>query len=208
MAKHAIELLRELAPDAVLRAALASNLEQYNRGDIKNRNAAGIKGIMALADFALSCGATSPALLKPVRELVGKLGDLMLAEKSEKGGRTRASTQRELLKEIVAVAVSILIDGGMDDRDANKYIARKLDRIGLHRSSLTIGNWRSTVMANLPCNVGMPGTPDQPKTTAPENPDVGLYLLRWRQWRALGKPQTAQHFVDRKLVPDMTSFLD
>ena len=120
MAKHAIELLRELAPDAVLRAALASNLEQYNRGDIKNRNAAGIKGIMALADFALSCGATSPALLKPVRELVGKLGDLMLAEKSEKGGRTRASTQRELLKEIVAVAVSILIDGGMDDRDANK----------------------------------------------------------------------------------------
>jgi hypothetical protein len=226
MAKNALEPLREFGPEAVLRAALASNLEQYNRGDIKNRNAAGIGGIIALAEFALSCGATSPTLLNPVRELVSKLGNSMLAEeKSKKVGRPRASTQHELLQETVAVAVSILMDDGMKDQDANKYLVRKLGQIGLKISHHTVGNWRSTVTENLPPNVGIPGKPDKPKTTATENSDVGLYLLRWRQWRTLGKLHvsarrlrwrqwrtlekphvSARRFVDRVLVPDMVSF--
>jgi hypothetical protein len=234
LAKNAIEPLREFGPEAVLRVALASNLEQYNRGDIKNRTAAGIGGIIALMEFALSCGAASHALLNPVRELVSNpvrelvstLDNAMLAEeKSEKVGRPRASTQRELLQEIVAVAASILMDDGMKEQEANKYLVRKLGQIGLKISHHTVGNWRSTVTANLPPNVGIPGKPDQPKTTATENPDVGLYLLRWRQWRTLGKLHvsarrlrwrqwrtlekphgSARRFVDRVLVPDMVSF--
>ena len=150
-------------------------------------------------------------LMSPARELVDNLGDLefgnqhpmLLADRKPKGGRPPITTPSEMLREDVAVAVSILMDGGMEERLANQHVARKLDSIGLKVSPETVGNWRSQVMAHLPGGVGRPGKRDEHRTALPPSNEVWQYLDWWSKWRDWAKPHSAKQFVDKAVLPEM-----
>jgi|SRR5262245_35258040 len=150
-------------PDPELESALANALKRYNCGDTWNRRRGAIEQFMAMIDYLRFRRIASLELLRPAHEMVTNLGDLefgkqhstLRADRHRKGGRPPITTPAEMLREGAAVAVSILMDGGMQER-----VARKLGSIGLKVSPVTVGNWRSQVMAHLPDGVGFPGKRD------------------------------------------------
>jgi hypothetical protein len=136
--------------------------------------------------------------------------------RSKKGGNLPLSIRREMLRQLVAAAVSILMDAGnhVTENDANRFVQARLAELGTNIAAGTVGKWRGEVMAALPRGVGIPRMPDKvwPAPTAEEDPDHDLYRIwwcSWRKWRQKGNSaSTAKCFVARGVCPEMKHHID
>jgi hypothetical protein len=198
-------------------------LREFDLGGPQSRRQGTIRTVIALIEYMRDHQAVPLSLLKPACELVTSLNSLNVGvddpmfspARAARGGRTRASPRTEQLMQVAAVAVSVLRDGLMAEDDANRYVANALGRLGRRGNrgqtiaGTTVGNWWSTVTADLPNGIGLPGKADDPFVLNATHENPSLYLLWWRRWRKeFGEPHLARTFVDRVLVPDMKNFLD
>src|SRR5688572_9070689 len=118
--------------------------------------------------------------------------------------------KQQPLQQFVAVAISILMDGGEDLATASTYVQRKLSKLGLQIQPDTAINWRSKVIERRPNGVGKPATPDcaQPDPARCDE-RIRIYLKFWLEWRRrkLKGSQAAKTFVDRMLNDKLKALL-
>jgi hypothetical protein len=202
LATQATKTHGTLLPLDELLPTLATAREEFHRG--RSSEDGGRKGVSSALNAVLrDVGAASQTLremLEPLYYLAATLDDLdkgrrdpiHAPKRSEKGGAPPAPSQWWFLKESVAVAVSILLDDterfhpgwGPREDAANDCVARRLNRIGFDCDSITVGNWRSEVMAHL-----LPSG-----TTANER--VSTYLEVWHQWQDRKAEIPAMNWVE------------
>ena len=191
----------------MLRDAFAANLalagEKFRNG--RSGSDGGRTGVaLALASLIRHVRDTRPdveADLETVVVLAAKLGDVdvgkvdrMFKPPKKRKGRPPPTLQRKSLKQILSVAVAILMDGRWAEPDAENYVSSKLEEYDQDIAGPTIGKWRSYVDAYLPRGVGRPGRPDKSGVAIVHPDEVGLYLEHWRSWRISG----GQHCVATK----------
>ena len=140
---------------------------------------------------------------------VGSAPEPMLVP-PKKAGRRRMALKQQPLQQFVAVAISILMDGGEDLATASAYVQRKLSKLGPKIRPDTAINWRSKVIERRPSGVGKPGTPDrvQPDLTRSDE-RFRIYLKFWLEWRRrkLKGTKAAKTFVDRMLNDKLKALL-
>ena len=200
----------QISPGGNLDEALAIALSLFEKGDAVSRRRGAAWTVISLLEYKRKHQVVPWSRLNPAYELVVSLGDLDLGKDDPmfaplRGGKPKASTRRELLQETAAAAVTILMEGGMREEDANKLVADYLTSLGMQGNRRTdrqsnggglskaaVGNWRNRV------------------TRKPRD-QVALYWCRldqWHQGRHRLPGLTAERFVKRRLLPDLEAFLD
>ena len=192
----------------MLRDAFAANLalagEKFRNG--RSGDDGGRLGtclaLVALIRHTLATRPDVAADLELMVLLATKLGDVdvgnvdRMFKPPTRKGRPPPTLQRESLKQLLAVAVAILMDGGWAEPDAENYVSSKLEEYGQDIAGPTIGKWRSHVDAHRPQvrRVGTPGKDDEAGVAIAHPDQVGLYLEYWRSWRIF----RGQHCVATK----------
>jgi hypothetical protein len=182
----------------MLRDAFAANLalagERFRNGrsGADGGRTGACLALAALIRYAQTTRPDVAADLLPAILLATKLADVevgnvdrLFEPPPRRNGRPPPTLQRESLKQILAVTVAILIDGGWAKPDAENYVAGRLKKYGQDIAGPTIGNWRSHVDEHRPRGVGTPGRPDESGITIANPGKVDLYFQRWHLWRTL-----------------------
>jgi len=177
----------------------------------------------ALIRYALAARPDVKADLESVILLATKLEDVgagkvdRMFKPPRRKGRAPPSSQRKWLKQIVAVAVAVLMDERWEEPVAEDYVAGRLKEYGLEITGRTVGNWRSDVDEYRPRGVGTPGRSDEPGVTIAHPDQVDLYLERWQLWQtarsqhlvATKQPMSAKAWVDLVIFNDILwAFID
>lgn len=167
--------------------------QEFDRGRREAESDGGRTGaVMALFAAIKYLSNVRPdidAKLLPLHLLATSLADLSIGKKDamlapfKRNGRPPTSVKRELLQEIAACAVSILMDGGWNERNAERYVANKLKSGGVQIDPPTVGNWRSAILEHLPRDCGYPGRLDNAEVRHHRLQRGGLFLRIWRDWQ-------------------------
>jgi hypothetical protein len=181
------------------------NTEESDGG----RNSAG-RALLAVIEYLRSARPDVRDDLLPLIRLATALGDLetgrvdpMLA-KPKIPGAPPTATGHDVLKQIVAVAVSILQDEVVARDAAVRYVKARLEKYGIYVPTGTIKKWQSEVRAELPRGVGMPRRPDTVGLAALRAEKCRPYLDDWFRWRGQ-KTISAKAYVDLLLNEDLAA---
>jgi hypothetical protein len=125
-----------MTPEAELRSALAKANEKHALGDKQSRRSAAENALIAMMDYLMLHRGIELGLLHPVRELLISLNSLNFGNEDPifrptRSGKPKLSPRREQLREVVAVAISVLMDGGMGEQKAQKKVANALRSLQL-----------------------------------------------------------------------------